>query len=133
MNVTGLNLPVGNVIKAPRSAGGDGGNAAVAAEEGINIKQGGVGPSSHGLTYILIIRLLSNKTGICSHASLLLLFAILQRRKMQDLLQDGGEAGAFEKIEFKHRNNMMARMLDCNYNIISVNIISNLIFFTLSH
>lgn len=79
LNVTGLNLPVGNVIKAPRSAAG--GIAAVAAEKGINIKQGlhrgGVSPSSHSLTYILIIRLLSNKTGICSHASLLLLFAIL--------------------------------------------------------
>ena len=39
VTVTGLNLPLGNVIKAPHSAGSDGGTAAVAAEEGINIKQ----------------------------------------------------------------------------------------------
>jgi len=39
VTVTGLNLPVGDAIKAPHSAGGDGGTAAVAAEEGINIKQ----------------------------------------------------------------------------------------------
>lgn len=37
--VTGLNLPVGNVIKAPHTAGSDGGTAAEAAEEGININQ----------------------------------------------------------------------------------------------
>lgn len=37
--VTGLNLPVGDVIKAPHTAGSDGGTAAVAAEEGININQ----------------------------------------------------------------------------------------------
>lgn len=37
MIVTGLNLPVGDVIKAARTAGRDGGTAAVAVEEGINI------------------------------------------------------------------------------------------------
>lgn len=37
--VTGWNLPVGDVIKAPHTAGSDGGTAAVAAEEGININQ----------------------------------------------------------------------------------------------
>lgn len=41
VTVTGLNLPVGDVIKAPHTAGSDGGTAAaaVAAEEGININQ----------------------------------------------------------------------------------------------
>lgn len=39
VGVTGLNLPVGDVIKAPHTAGSDGGTAAVAAEEGININQ----------------------------------------------------------------------------------------------
>lgn len=37
VTVTGLNLPVGDVIKAPHAAGSDGGTAAVAAEKGINI------------------------------------------------------------------------------------------------
>lgn len=37
--VTGWNLPVGDVIKAPHTAGSDGGTAAVAAEERININQ----------------------------------------------------------------------------------------------
>lgn len=36
VTVTGLNLPVGDVIKAPHTAGSDGGTA-VAAEKGINI------------------------------------------------------------------------------------------------
>lgn len=40
--VTGLNLPVGDVIKAPHTAGSDGGTAAVAAEEGININQASI-------------------------------------------------------------------------------------------
>lgn len=39
VTVTGLNLPAGDVIKAPHAAGSDGGTAAVAAEEGININQ----------------------------------------------------------------------------------------------
>lgn len=39
VTVTGLNLPVGDVIKAPHTAGSDGGTAAVAAEKGININR----------------------------------------------------------------------------------------------
>lgn len=39
MIATGLNLPVGDVIKAAYTAGSDGGTAAVAVEEGININQ----------------------------------------------------------------------------------------------
>lgn len=37
--VTGLNLPVGDVIKAPHTAGSDGGSAVAAAWMGININQ----------------------------------------------------------------------------------------------
>lgn len=37
--VTGLNLPVGDVIKAQQTSGSDGGTAAVVAEEEININQ----------------------------------------------------------------------------------------------
>lgn len=84
----GLNLPVGDVIKAPHSAGSDGGTAAEAADEGINIKQACEWrrPSSHSLTYILIIRPLSNKTWICSFASLFLVFAAAVR-EIHDGLQ----------------------------------------------
>lgn len=89
--VTGLNLPVGNVIKAPHTAGSDAGTGA-AAEKGININwaphQGR--PSSHSLTYILIIRALYNKTRICSHASVLLVLS--QQRRL-----GGGEWGVGER------------------------------------